>query len=87
MYQVPPTQKKAQSILSDTTVRRSAIDREVLKPYWNSEKDHIFLGDQQDYYLPVFQNFTEHGRRRTGWQFLVVHLSPTFVNTGTTDVF
>ena len=26
------------AILSDTTVRRSAVDREDLKPYWKSEK-------------------------------------------------
>ena len=29
------TKKK---ILSDTTVRRSAVDQENLKPYWKSEK-------------------------------------------------
>ena len=29
---------KALAILSDTTVRRSAIDRENLKPYWKSEE-------------------------------------------------
>ena len=27
---------KALAILSDTTVRRSAVDREDLKPYWKS---------------------------------------------------
>ena len=46
---------KALAILSDTTVRRSAVDREDLKPYWKSEKGHISLGDQQFYYLQVFQ--------------------------------
>ena len=34
----PRTIKKALVILSDTTVRRSAVDREDLKPYWKSEK-------------------------------------------------
>ena len=29
---------KALAILSDTTVRRSAVDRGDLKPYWRSEK-------------------------------------------------
>ena len=29
---------KSLVILSDTTVRRSAVDREGLKPYWKSEK-------------------------------------------------
>ena len=34
---------------------RSAVDREDLKPYWKSEEGHISLGDQQSYYLQVFQ--------------------------------
>ena len=46
---------KTLAILSDTTVRRSAVDQEDLKPYWKSEKDHISLGDQQSYYLQIFQ--------------------------------
>ena len=29
---------KALAILSDTTVRRSAVDQEDLKPYWKSEE-------------------------------------------------
>ena len=46
---------KALTILSDTTVKRSAVDQEDLKPYCKSEKGHISLGDQQYYYLHVFQ--------------------------------
>ena len=46
---------KAIGILSYTTVRRSVVDREDLKPYWKSEKGPISRGDQQDYYLKVFQ--------------------------------
>ena len=47
---------KALAILSDTTVRRFVVDRPDLKPYWKSEKKgHISLGDQQLYYLQVFQ--------------------------------
>ena len=53
--QVAPDPLKALAILSDTTVRRSAVDREDLKPYWKSEKGHISLGDQQFHYLQVFQ--------------------------------
>ena len=41
--------------LSDTGVRRSAVDPEELKPYWKSEKGHTSLCDQQSYYLQVFQ--------------------------------
>ena len=33
-----PNLLKSLSILSDATVRRFAIDREDLKPYWKSEK-------------------------------------------------
>ena len=50
---VAPDLLKALAILSDTTGRRSAVDREELKPYWKSEKGHISLGDQQSYYLQV----------------------------------
>ena len=39
---VAPDPLKALSILSDTTVRRSAVDREDLKPYWKSEKSTHF---------------------------------------------
>ena len=34
---------KVLAILSDTTVRRSAVDLEDLKPYWKSEKKATFL--------------------------------------------
>ena len=52
---VAPDLLKALAILSDTTVRRSAVDQEDLKPYWKSEKGHIFLADQQSSYLQVSQ--------------------------------
>ena len=35
---VAPDLLKAPAILSDTTVSRSAVDREDLKPYWKSEQ-------------------------------------------------
>ena len=52
---VVPDMLKALEILSDTTVRRPAVDREDLKPYWKTEKGHISLGDKQSYYSQVFQ--------------------------------
>ena len=52
---VAPDLLKALEILSDTTVRRSAVHREDLKPYLKLEKGHISLCDQQSYYLQVFQ--------------------------------
>ena len=39
---VAPDLLKTLAILSDTTVRRSAVDREDLKPYWKSEKRSHF---------------------------------------------
>ena len=59
---VAPDLLKALAILSDTTVRRSAVDREDLKRYWKSEKKYIFLGDQQSHYLQVFQRL--HGPQK-----------------------
>ena len=41
--QVAPNLLKALAILLDTTVRRSAVDPENLKPYWKSEKKATFL--------------------------------------------
>ena len=35
---VAPDLLKVLPILSDATVRRSAVDQECLKPYWKSEK-------------------------------------------------
>ena len=43
------------AILSDTTARRSAVDREDLKPYWKSEKTHIFVG-KQDSFRHIFKS-------------------------------
>ena len=47
---VAPDLLKALAILSDAAVIRSGVDQEDLKPYWKSEKGHIYLGDQQSYY-------------------------------------
>ena len=52
---VVPDLLKALAILSDPTIRRSAIDQKDLKPYWSQKKGHISLGDQQFYYVQVFQ--------------------------------
>ena len=50
-----PDLLKATAILSDTTVRRSAVDQEDLKQTENKKKSHNSLDDQQSYYLKVFQ--------------------------------
>ena len=41
--QVAPELLKALAILSDTTVRRSAVDRKEQELYWKSEKKATFL--------------------------------------------
>ena len=50
---VAPDLLKALAILSDATIRRSAVDQENLKSYEKSEV--ISVGDQQSYYLQVFR--------------------------------
>ena len=52
---VAPDLLKALVILSDSTVRRSTVDQEDLKPYQKSVKRPLSLGDQEAYYLHVFQ--------------------------------
>ena len=52
---IAPDLLKSQAVLSGTTVRRSAVGREDLKPNWKSEKCPHFLGDQQTYYVQVFK--------------------------------
>ena len=47
---VAPDLLKALAIMLDTTVRRSAVDREDLKPYWKQKKGHNSQGDEQSYY-------------------------------------
>ena len=75
--QVAPDLLIALAIISDTTVRRSAVDREDLMPYWKSEKRPHFSRQSS------FQRLTTERRLTMSW-FLVADLSPTFLNTGTT---
>ena len=69
-----PELLKSLSILSDTTVKRSAVDLEDRKPYWKSEKGQISLGDQQSYYLQIFQRL--YLSQKTSW--VVVFSCRTF---------
>ena len=46
-----PELLKSLTILSDTTLRRYAVEWEYLKPYWRSEKGQISEGDEQAYYF------------------------------------
>ena len=56
---VAPDLLKALAILSDTTIRISAVDWQDLKPCWKSEKkDYVSPGDQQSYYLQFSHSIT-----------------------------
>ena len=58
---------KALVILSDKTVRRSAADREDLKPYWKSEKMPNFNRWSTRLLSIRFSNtFLNTGRKLTG---------------------
>ena len=56
---------KALAILSDT--RRSAVDLEDVNHAGNQKNNHISLGDQQSYYLNVFQTLLTT-ERRLAWR-------------------
>ena len=52
---------KGPAVVCHATVRRSGADQKDLKPYWNQQKGHISLDDQQSYYIQVFfKDFTNH---------------------------
>ena len=52
---VAPDLLKALAILSDTTVRSSAVDQEDLKPYCKSEKKATLV--------KFFNDFTNHSKK------------------------
>ena len=80
--QVDPQLLKAPAILSDTTVRRSAVDQEDLKPYWESEKKPNFSRWSTILSFTSFSNTLLTTEKRLTGQFLAVNLSPAFLNTG-----
>ena len=83
---VAPDLLKALASLSDTTVRRSAVDQEDLKLYWKSKKLPDFSKWST---IPLFKSFSKilltTERRLTGQYFLAIDFYPTFLNTGTTN--
>ena len=84
--QVAPDLLKALAILSDTTVRRSAVDWEDQKPYWKSEKrPHFSRRSAILLFTSFLKTLRTTERQLTGQKFLAVDLSPTFLNTGTTN--
>ena len=58
---VVPGLLKALAILSDVTVKRSAVDRENLKPYWKSGKStHFSRWSTSLLFGSFFKDFTNH---------------------------
>ena len=72
-----PDLLKALVILSDTTIRRSAVDQEDLNHTGNQKKGYFSLGDQQVIYR-FFKDFSNH-RKKTNRA--VVFSSKPFPNT------
>ena len=55
MARAAPDLSKTRAVLSDTTVWKSAVNREDLTHTGNQKKDHISLDDQQSYHWEVFK--------------------------------
>ena len=82
--QVAPDVLKALAILSDTTVRRSVVDQEDLKLYWESKKrPHFSRWLTILLFTGISKTLPTTERRLTGWYSLAV--DPTFLNPGTTN--
>ena len=55
---------KALAVISDTNVRRSAVDREDLKPYWKSEKrPHKSIMINKSIIYKLFKYFINNRRK------------------------
>ena len=54
---------KALVILSDTTIRRSAVDQEDLNHTENQKKGYFSLGDQQVVIYRFFKDFSNHRKK------------------------
>ena len=83
---VVPDISKTLVILSDTIVRRSAVDWEDLKPYFKLEKKSTFFVAINK---PIIYKFSKVlltiVMRLTERQILGGDFFPTFLNTGTTE--
>ena len=79
---VAPNLLKALAIPSDTTVRRSTVDKEDLTG--NQKRPH-FSRWSTVLLFTSSSNFTNHRKRLKGLQMFAVDLSSTFLNTRTTD--
>ena len=83
---------KALANLSDTTARRSVVDRDNLKPYWKSEKGPPVSRRSASllFFISISKTLLTTQRRLAGLQtFLAVGLSTeeTFQQSGKQDPF
>ena len=75
---------KALPILSDTTAKSYTVDWEDLKAYLKSEEAIFLERSNMPIIYKFFKDFINH-RKKTKKVFLVVDLSPTFLNTETSE--
>ena len=77
---------KMLAILSDTTVRRSAVDQDDLKPYWKSERPH-FSGWSTvlSFTSFIYKDFTNYRKKTNRSVIFSCRPFPTSLNTGTTN--
>ena len=77
--QVAPKTLKALAILSNTTIKQSAVESEDLKPYWKLEKRSDFSRQSTKILLTSFSKIllsAKRGLKRLN--FLATDLSPAF---------
>ena len=83
---VAPDLLKTLVILSDTTVRSSAVDRDGIKPYLKSEnRPHFYRWPISLLLISFSKNLLTTEGTQARRQFSAVHLSSKFLNTGTND--
>ena len=83
--QVVPDQLKALANLSDTNIKRSAVEREDLKANWKSEKT-FFQAIKKPIIYQFFKDFTNHrNRANEAKKKLATDLLPELLNTRRTD--
>ena len=73
------------TILWDTTIRRSTVYQDDLKPYWKSkQRPHFFRWSTNLSFKSSYKDFTIHGKK-TNWAVISSCRHLIFLNTRTTD--
>ena len=84
IYWVVPDLSKALAVLSDTTVRKSSVNQEDLKPYRKSEKSTHFSRWSTSLLFTSFLKEYNNHRKKINWvvDFCCRPLSPIVILTG-----